>query len=495
MNETYSQKIKSFFKDNHIIICSNRGPFSFFRENGKLKLKRGGGGLVSALLSLKGLEFTWIATAQSEEEREIGLNGYKVGSINLKFVDVPEDEYHRFYNKICNHILWFTQHGLWNKAYEPLFNLDLYSDWQCYQKANKRFAKAISSEIKNDKTTYLMIQDYHFYLLPQYLRKVKNNLVINHFVHIPWPSVFSWDILPDFIIRGITKSLLDADIVAFHCQQYSENFFSTVSRFTGLKGNFEEMSFFKNNKTKIYNFPISIDEAEIKNEIKNEKFNSYTENINASSSDKLIVRVDRADLSKNIIRGFLAFEQLLEKRQDLLGKVTFKAMLYQTRTGLKEYKKYLDDISKTVSRINKRFENFGWEPIDLRIADNYLESLAALREYDVLLVNPVADGMNLVAKEGPLINSKDGALILSKLCGAHNELGGFCLSINPYDIAQTASALEQALFEKKEKKQLKSSILKTIIRNNDSKKWIYYNIKAMEEVKVDKKKPSFSARY
>lgn len=486
MHYSRTNKIKSFGKKNRLIIISNRGPFSFYKEGGDLKWKRSGGGLVSALLSLKDVEFTWIAAAQNDTEKEIGLAGFNSDNINIKFVDIPDNEYNAYYDKICNGIFWYTQHGLWDNVYSPAFDLNLYSDWQNYRKVNKRFAKAAACEI-NGNNTYIMVQDYHLYLVPFYIKKAAPEVFLNHFIHIPWPVASNFDVLPDFITRSVLESLLCSNIVAFHCPNYSMNFYSTVSRYLGLNGDYGKMRFFKDgNTTSIKHFPISVDSQELDYLAKTQEFNSYAKDLTAKSAEKIIVRVDRADLSKNIIRGFAAYEHMLKRRNDLIGKVTFHAMIYKTRTGLDDYKKYLKNIKETVDSINNKFGKTGWQPIQLRVADNYLQSLAALSVYDVLLVNPIADGMNLVAKEGPLVNQRDGVLVLSKYCGAHNELGGFCLSINPYDIAQTASAIEQALQVSRDKKAQRAKYLKSVIKHNNSKKWLYYNIKAMEELSCDK---------
>lgn len=478
----YSAKIKSFGKNNCLVIVSNRAPFSITRNNNRFECKRSGGGLVSALSSLKNIDFCWIASAQTDAEREIGLNGHKVENINVKFLDIPEDEYKVYYNKVCNQILWYAQHGIWDNVYNPSFDLDSYAGWKIYQKVNQKYAKAINAE-RNGKQKFVMIQDYHLYLVPYYLRKINPDIFINYFVHIPWPPASAWEILPEFMMRGIINSLMKSNIVAFHSQHFAMNFFSTVSRYAGLSADIEKMKFVSGrHEVKVRHFPISIDNDELFRLTQLPEFKNYMQEIVENSAEKIIVRVDRADLSKNIIRGFLAFERLLEKRKDLLGKVTFNAMIYKTRSGLNDYGMYLDKIKSDVARINSKYGNKNWQPIKLRIADNYLQSLAALSVYDVLLVNPIADGMNLVAKEGPVVNKRNGILILSKMCGAHNELGGFCLSINPFDIAQTASALEKALTMDSDSRKTRSQMLKMTVAKNNSEKWLYYNITAMEKL-------------
>ena len=484
-------RIKEFGSHNNLIICSNRAPFVFSEKNGSISKKRSGGGLVSAFMSIKDIEFTWYALAQNETEKNIGLKGVKADNITIKFVSVTDAQYNDYYNKICNKVLWYTQHDLWDNVYDPAFDLDFYGAWKNYRLVNKKFAEALKEEDGNDKPSYIMIQDYHLYLLPQYLRQMGNESMVDLFVHIPWPGLSSWDIVPDFAVKEILKSILNCDVTSFHCQQYAQNFGASINRYLGLSSE-NETFVFKGRKTKIKYFPISIDASEL-TKVKNEPlFKKSVSDIKESTKGKLIVRVDRADLSKNIFRGFLAYKALLEKRKDLIGKVTFLAMLYPTRTKISDYREYVQKIRSLTDRINAKFATKSWQPIIIRFKDNYLQSIAALSIYDILLVNPIADGMNLVAKEGPVVNEKDGVLILSRLCGAHNELGGFALSINPFDVAQTAAALEKALELSKEDRVNRSNCLKTIVEHNNTRKWLYYNIMAMEAA-ADEKKESITA--
>jgi trehalose 6-phosphate synthase len=186
----------------------------------------------------------------------------------------------------------------------------------------------------------------------------------------------------------------------------------------------------------------------------------------------LIVRVDRADLSKNAIRGFLAFDVFLDRYPEFLEEITFLALLQPSRQDVPEYVEYLDAIREVVSRINTKHGNTDWMPIDLRVESNMARAVAAYKHFDVLMVNAIYDGMNLVAKEGPLINERDGVMILSENTGAHEELGSFAISVNPFDIENQAEAIYQALTMPFDERSARLDHIKRIVRENDIEKWM-----------------------
>jgi trehalose 6-phosphate synthase len=198
--------------------------------------------------------------------------------------------------------------------------------------------------------------------------------------------------------------------------------------------------------------------------------------------EHLIVRVDRTDLSKNILRGFKAYDQLLRDHRELTGRVTFLALLQPSRQDVPEYVEYLEKIRRLVADINLEFGNADWQPIDLRIGDSITQTIAAYKLFDVLVVNPVFDGMNLVAKEGMLVNERDGVLVLSEHAGVHAELGAFALSVHPFDIQAQAEALWQALTMDPFERRARRQACVDIISGNDVSKWLQVQLADIESM-------------
>jgi trehalose 6-phosphate synthase len=210
----------------------------------------------------------------------------------------------------------------------------------------------------------------------------------------------------------------------------------------------------------------------------------YEEEIARQVNDqKVILRVDRLEPSKNILRGFQAYESLLEMHPEYRGNVIFMAFLIPSRVGVEEYQTYLDEIMVFVGRINAHYGSSDWEPVRLLVGENYPRAIAAMKMYDVLLVNSIADGMNLVAKEGPIVNQKDGVLILSERAGARQQLGSGALVISPVDIFDTQKALHQALSMSIEKRQEKVAFLRKIVREEDINYWLKSQIDVLNSIK------------
>lgn len=482
MSANYKKKLINSLQNKQLFLVSNRGPYSFYENSkGHLQKKRGGGGLVTAFLSLvENIDTAWFSLAQSPVDAKIGLDGVAIGPKKrsvLKFVSVSKDLYSRFYNNMCNQILWFVQHNLWDNTYLPVFNYDTDDSWLAYQAVNKKMAEAINSELKtNDKEIVILFQDYHFYLAGKYL-KHQQNIKVAHFTHIPWPSSETFSTLPNNIVAEVIEGLLNHDLIGFHSQDYVENFLQCCEQLLDLPIDTNNKKVkFNDRWVPIGAYPISIDALALNRESDRSE---VEEHIKFLPKHKFILRADRVDPSKNIIRGFLAFERMLDLFPNLIGEVSFLAYLYESRNELENYRKYLGEIKLVVDKINKKYATKEWRPIKLRLADNYHETLAAYKKFDVLLVNSIADGMNLVAKEGPLLNQKHGVVVLSARTGAFNELSKFCIPVNPFDINQTALSMKEALFMSKEEKAARSRYLKVIITNNDSAKWLYHQMSAL----------------
>jgi trehalose 6-phosphate synthase len=197
--------------------------------------------------------------------------------------------------------------------------------------------------------------------------------------------------------------------------------------------------------------------------------------------EHLILRVDRADLSKNVLRGFTAFDIFLEQHPEFRERVTFIAHLQPSRQDVPEYVEYLEKIEALVAVINHRHGTTDWMPIDLRLRDDFEEAVALYKHYDLLLVNAMWDGMNLVSKEGPLVNTRDGMIVLSENTGAHEELGGCALSVNPFDVQEQADAIHHALTATPEERRRRMDALRRIITSRTPQDWIDGQLGDIEE--------------
>lgn len=477
----YKKLLADFMNNKRLVLVSNRGPYSFScTKNGQLVENRGGGGLVSALLSLLAdIDLEWFSVARSETDAKIGLKGTAIGpnkKSSVKFLKIPQEKYSSYYNKMCNEIFWFIQHSLWDNTYQPVFSDGTNEAWKNYELVNQLFGKAVGQGLAtaSKKQTFVMFQDYHLYTAVTSMPKVPN-IRTSHFTHIPWPAVDIIAALPREILIRIMEGLLSHDLVGFHSQDYVKNFIGACEIFLQLPVDIEKQTvMFRGRWVPVKAFPISIDASSLKQEASLAAVRTYEKLL--ESEKQFIFRADRVDPSKNIIRGFLSFQRMLELAPQLQGRVSFIAYLYESRGDLRFYQQYLKEIKKTVVNINKRFATSRWKPIQLRLADNYYQTLAAYKYFDVLLVNSIADGMNLVAKEGPVLNEHDGVVVLSSKTGAFNELSHFCLPVNPFDINETALTLRKALAMSKEERAARSSLLKDTITINNSAKWLYYQL-------------------
>jgi trehalose 6-phosphate synthase len=358
-----------------------------------------------------------------------------------------------------------------------------------YLPANQIFARATATEVKKlQGKSIILLQDYHLFMAALYLKELTSNCVITHFTHIPWPPPEHFKILPPIIRYSLLRGLLSNDLLGFQSAVNGKNFMLCCQELPEVEVDFHSKTiFFRSQKTVVKTYPISVSYKSLLRAAQDRKVEVYERKIKRLNRGlKLIVRTDRSDPSKNIIRGFLAYEKMLYQHPELRGKVTFLAFLYPSRERIAEYKRYRLKIEQTVLRINQKLGSKGWQPIKLRIKDNYEESLAALKCYDVLLVNSLFDGMNLVAKEGPLINKTQGVLILSQNTGAHEQLKNECLSINPFDIEGTARALYQALTMPKTQKEKQAHKLREIIRQDDAVSWLFNQLNDIEALEREK---------
>lgn len=463
-----------------LLIVSNRGPLRFSRgPDGEIVASRGGGGLVTALSGLAAVRpVTWIASALTDEDAEVAEQGlYRDGDLTVRLVVHDREEFDRYYNVFSNPTLWFIHHYLWGLASEPSVDRNVRLAWDAgYVPVNMRFADAVVAELEaaEGEQPLVMLQDYHLFVAPAAIRERVPHVVMQHFTHIPWPMADYWRVLPPDIRTAIHESLLACDVIGLHTARYVGNFLNCVAQFTDARVDMEARTVHHGGRTvRIRDHAISVDPAEFDRLRVSEAVQVERAALQAWRPERIVLRVDRTDPSKNVVRGIQAFELFLADHPEWEGRATLLAKLDPSRQDIPEYAEYLGAIQRAARTVNDRFYATGdWQPVELRISDNFTEAVAAYTEYDVLLVNAIFDGMNLVAKEAPLVNDRDGVLILSENAGADPELGAFALTVNPFDLQEQADAIHTALTMPAAERHRRIEGLRAQVREHDIAHWV-----------------------
>ena len=462
-----------------LIVVSNRGPVSYGRAADETRTaKRGGGGLVTALRSLVQYhDVTWIASAITEEDRAVAGETLEEtardGSpYRLRLVAHDRQAYDWYYNVVANPMLWFVQHSLWELPYAPKIDAAFHRAWaEGYVAVNASFAAAVDAELERMPDAAVFFHDYHLYLAPRMVRERRPNAALMHFVHIPWPQPDYWSILPKEARCAIHDGLIANDVIGFHTERWRRNFIYSVRELLG-----EDVT------ARTVTAPISVDSAEFVELAQSGAVLRAEQEILAGRPEKLVVRVDRTDPSKNIVRGFRAFELYLDAHPEMHRRVGMLALLDPSRQDIPEYAEYLGAIQREARRVNDRFQQSGWRPIDLEIADDFAKSVAAYKQFDVLLVNAIFDGMNLVAKEAPLVNERDGVVVLSENAGAYAELGEWALTVNPFDVEGQAEAIGRALSMDAGERRARLAAIRAHVREHDLNRWTDTLLAALDRV-------------
>jgi trehalose 6-phosphate synthase len=478
-----------------IIVVANRGPVSYDRSPaGERITRRGGGGLVTALRSLLARhEVTWIASAMSEEDRVVASEHggdaadetARDGSpYRIRLVASDPSAYDWYYNVVANPTLWFLQHYMWGLPYAPDLDLGLHNAWfNGYLPVNEAFADATVAELERDPEAAVFFHDYHLYLAPRLVRARKPDMRSAHFIHIPWPQSDYWHVLPEHLRRDIHEGLLANDVVGFHTERWKRNFLRACVDILGAEIDTEASTVtYDGRTTLVTSHPIGVDAVEFDELRDDEGVLEQERQIVAARPEFLVVRVDRTDPSKNVVRGFRAFALFLDMHPEMHGRVTMLALLDPSRQDVPEYSEYLAAVQREARAVNDRFQREGWLPIDLQIADNFAQSVAAYKQYDALLVNAVFDGLNLVSKEAPLLNGRDGVLILSENTGAHEELAEWALTINPFDVYGQAQAINEALTMAQDERRHRLESIRAHVRENDLAAWIAAQLADLDRV-------------
>jgi trehalose 6-phosphate synthase len=397
--------------------------------------------------------------------------------MELRYVAIPKTAYRKYYEQISNRLLWFLQHYMYDPREDSINNEKIQDAWKNgYYTANQAIADAINVEIeRQDSIPVVMLHDYHLYLAPAMIRQRHPTIAMQQFIHIPWPDVRCWHFLPSNIAQAIYTGLVGNDIIGFQTERDARNFLEGArTLLDGAVVDFEEGAvWWQGHRTQARAYPISISVTEERRIVQSKSGKRAAEKILPLLGEKTIMRVDRIEPTKNILKGFQAYAKMLDEHPELLGKVKFIAFLVPSRQSLPEYKRYNADALKIIDEINSKYGTADWEPVHAFTRDNdRTRALAAMSFYDVLLVNPIIDGMNLVAKEGPVVNECNGVLVLSRTAGAFQQLGKAAIPTSPTDVAETAEALYKALMLPADERHIKATLARQIVERNDLNVWL-----------------------
>jgi len=481
-----------------LIIASNRGPVEFqFTQENTLKARRGAGGMVTALIEAGNrMEVTWVAMAMTEGDRIAAKQAQSNGGLlqspirgqnmQLRYVPIPKAAYRKFYEKISNEVLWFLQHYM----YDPIQNQNsirqLQDAWNNgYRVANQALADGINAEIESSDTMpVVMLHDYHLYLVSSMIRKRHPSIITQQFIHIPWPDIRCWHFLPSHIAQDIYSGLVGNDIIGFQTERDARNFLDGArALLDGAVVDFEEGAvWWQGHRTQARSYPISISVTEERRVVRSVAAKRAGEKILPLLREHTIMRVDRLDPTKNILRGFQAYKYMLEEHPELHGKTTFLAFLVPSRQALPIYRRTTSEVEAIIKEINSQFGTEDWTPIHAFLDNDRTRALAAMQYYDVLLVNPIIDGMNLVAKEGAIVNQRNGVLVLSRTAGAYQQLAKGSIPTSPIDVIETAQALYKAITLSPEEKRTKALLARQAVERSDLNMWLTRQIRDVNEL-------------
>ncbi len=512
-----------------VLVASNRGPVSYqFGADGSLAGQRGGGGMIAGVtegLAALGPEasVTWICAALSDADRAVaarqdaaaGADGAREeDGIDVRMLDIPPGIFDRAYNNVANSALWFVHHLLFDTPNQPQFGHEFRPDWEAYLAYNEAFADALTQEARAlspepgspeagfpaalfpaagreqppPGAPRILIQDYHLCLAPRMLRErlgdAARDAGIAHFSHTPWAPAEYYRMLPDEMGRAVLDGILGADHAGFHTERWATAFMDCCAVLLGADvartdgpggpgpGTVGRVTY-RGHVTEVAVHPLGVDAPALRERARAGDVQAHVSTLRAAAAGrKLIVRVDRTELSKNIVRGLVAYRELLTTRPQWRGRVVHLAFAYPSRSDLAEYRAYTDRVRRLAREISEEFGTADWDPLILEVKDDYPRSLAACAVADVLLVNPVRDGMNLVAQEGPVLSERGCALVLSREAGAAATLAADALLVNPFDITETAEALHQALSMPDAERQRRSAGLAASAAADPPARWL-----------------------
>jgi trehalose 6-phosphate synthase len=450
-----------------IVLVSNRGPVTFEAdEDGSLRSRRGAGGLVSGIGPLvAGTDTAWIAAALSDGDRAAAADGLvEAEGFRARLLDLDPEVQRLAYDVVSNEVLWFAHHGLWDGAHTPSFDRSWPEAWAAYRTVNEAFAEAVADEAPDGAV--VLVQDYHLCLVARQLRSARPDLTCVHFSHTPFAPPAWLSELPTAVHLELLEGMAAHAACGFHTTRWAADFLQSARELAGL----EPVTFVS---------PLASDPSDIRGVAAAPECAAALARLEEQVGDLAVIgRVDRMELTKNLVRGFEAFGELLEDHPEHRERVVFAAGAYPSRTGVPAYAAYRARVHEVVDEINARFATAAWTPILLDVEDDHPASVALLRRADVLLVNPIRDGLNLVASEGALVSDRDAVLVLSPEAGAWERLHEAAVPVHPFDISGTADALHLALTMPTEDRRDRAARLRALVEARTPADWLEDNLAA-----------------
>ena len=431
-----------------LLVAANRGPLTVTEdEHGEDEVKRGSGGLVSGMQAAltAAPDAVWVCAALNDRERALAReapNGHVSqlplvaeqlrGDFAVRMLPIDAQTFRNAYNGIANSTLCFVLHRLYDLTTSPVFDATWRRQWAGYVRYNRAFAQALADEAADGAT--VMVQDYHLFLVPRMLKELRPDVRIGLFTHTPWVAPEDVQVLPDDIARALVDGMLGADLIGFHTERWARAFRDTAKAVLGVDA------------PGVAVFPLGTDADEMHRLAGRRRVDRALRALVDVVGDRpLIGRVDRTELSKNVYRGLLAYRELLRVRPEWRGQVVHAVYNNPSREALPAYREYTARIERLAEAIDDEFGTEEWTPLLFDIGDDYPAALAIMRRSDVVFVNSVRDGMNLVVLEALVLSERSPAVVVSRETGAAEELGEDAIVVNPFDVTATANALHEAL--------------------------------------------------
>jgi trehalose 6-phosphate synthase len=448
-----------------VIVVTNRGPSSFERnDDGSFTARRGAGGVVSALrplLANADPASTWVAATIGDGDRAaVRAGAARVQGVDLQLLDVDPALQRLHYDVVSNATLWFLHHGLFDLPRRPRFDNRFREAWEGYEEVNRMFADHVTACALDGDV--VLVQDIHLTIVPAMLRASRPDLRVVHFTHTPFCGPNSIRVLPDRAAHAMCAGMA-AVPCGFHTRRWATAYEASARLVLGGDAAIAPA----------FAASLGTDTVDLLATAESPEATAALGALEEQVGDRrLVLRSDRIEPSKNIVRGFLAFDLLLDAHPEWRERVVFVAMLYASRQGLPEYLAYHQEVEQAAERVNQRWGRGDWVPVILDTRDDFVRSVAGMARYDALLVNPIKDGLNLVAKEGPILNHRDGVVCLSREAGAFDELGEAVLPVHPYDLEQTAAALHAALAAPADERRQRAARLRNLAAARTPSDWL-----------------------
>ncbi len=474
-------------KAAEVVIASNRGPLSFaYDESDRLISLRAGGGLASAMTGAAAAPGTvWLCAALSDADREaalaspdgrIDVAGYDTSGAAVVMLPLDGDVVAGAYTRFSTTTIWNLNHGLVDPA-APLTIDDAWRrDWSSYVDYNRTFADAIA-KIAADGARVL-VQDYHLDLVPAAVRALRPDLRIGHFTHTPWATSTDFAQLPQDVAERLLRGMLGADSLGFHSPRWAADFAACATAVLGAAYDDDAITS-DGRRTPLRIHPLGVDPGPLRARATEPDVEKRVAGLRRLvAGQQVIGRVDRTEPAKNIHRGLLAVAQLFRDHPEHLGRVVHVALAYPSRQNVAEYRDYTANCVALAAEINAELSTPSWTPVLFNVRNDYPRSLATMRCADVLLVNSLRDGMNLVAKEGVLLGDR-AALVLSRETGAADEMGAAALLVDPLDVDATTDALHEALTMSPEERARRHKELADVAAALPPRAWLQAQLDAL----------------